>query len=72
MKYTKMFVPAYLKEIEWFLDRLDELLDEVKPKERREKAKEYVLAVRNRVSGIRMWLKKDLGGEYKEPQTIIV
>ena len=72
LKYTKKYVPAYLKEMEWYLNELDKLLDEMKPKQKREKAKKYVLAIRNRVKGTRMWLKEDLGEEYEEPLTIIV
>jgi len=70
MKYTRKYVPSYLKEMECFLDELDKILDEMKPKAKREKAKEYVLATRNRVGGIRMWLKDDFekfGIEYYEP-----
>ena len=72
LKYTKKYVPAYLKEMEWYLNELDKLLDEMKPKQKREKAKKYVLAIRNRVKGTRMWLEEDLGEEYEEPLTIIV
>ena len=72
LKYTKKYVPAYLKEMEWYLNELDKLLDEMKPREKREKAKEYVLAIRNRVVGTKMWLKEDLGDEYEEPLAVIV
>ena len=59
-EYTKKYVFKYLRDIEEFLDNLNETIDKMKPKRLKEVVKDDLESIRNRVSGIEVWLRKDL------------